>query len=189
MSLSPSSLPPSSLPLVSPGGQPPDDPPHRDNSHLDGQVNLSGVPIDNQVSPRIEDLPVTMVDSLGVNRVTQNRSEVASADEVMVESNTDTGKTETGPSKVSYAGMVHRNPNATGKNVVDSWEWNADEVTCGTYGHSKENSVGGGGTSDLPVTNNGKYMAQASTSTSPIEPSDLAPYGPWMTVENRQLNP
>ncbi|KAL4346395.1 hypothetical protein GQ457_17G004810 [Hibiscus cannabinus] len=340
MSSPPSSLLPHALSLVSPGGRPPDDPSQRDKSLLDGHSQLSGVAVENRVLPSIEDPPLTMVDLVGVVRSTHNSSEDASADEVMVESNIATGKTDSGPSRVSYAGMVRRNPNVNGKNAADSWEWNADDVKvldddyvidrtrpipsikfsdrvhdqidrsmrttnvvrllgrsigfrtlqsrltalwklngnfqlidlengfflvrleseddytrvltdgpwmvfatvigrvvkidyntfdgargkfarlavmvdltkpllaciridgkiqkveyeglqqicfqCGTYGHAKENCVGSGGSPGFSINDNGKNLGQASTSTNPVEPSDLAPYGPWMTVDNRR---
>ncbi|KAK8693271.1 hypothetical protein V6N13_070862 [Hibiscus sabdariffa] len=179
LSLSSSSLP-HALPLVSPGGRSPDDPVPRDKSMMDGHSPLPGVALENRILPSNEVQALSMVDLVGIDRSTHNSSEDAS-DEVMVDSNTATGKTDNGPSRVSYAGMVRRNPNVSGKKAAASWEWNADDV--------EDNCVGSGGFPDVSANDKGKNLDHASSSTYPVEPSELAPYGPWMTVDNRRCKP
>ncbi|KAK8586280.1 hypothetical protein V6N13_082093 [Hibiscus sabdariffa] len=77
--------------------------------------------------------------------------------------------------------MVRRNPNVSGKKAAASWEWNADDV--------EDNCVGSGGFPDVSANDKGKNLDHASSSTYPVEPSELAPYGPWMTVDNRRRKP
>ncbi|KAK8487987.1 hypothetical protein V6N11_081497 [Hibiscus sabdariffa] len=99
--------------------------------------------------------------------------------------------------------MVRRNPNVSGKKAAASWEWNADDVEVFDDDYviyrkgpipsikfsDRDNCVGSGGFPDVSANDKGKNLDHASSSTYPVEPSELAPYGPWMTVDNRRRKP